>query len=258
MVLILVFLTFVFAILAGNLVRYWVEKREMSVAEMEKANFLTRLSEDAKARGVTPIRWLERGEMTLSPVAAVPGPGSPLQFPKDVYYHKGHAWAKIEANQKVKSVKVGLDDFTQEVMGDIEAIEVPPIGMELKQGEVGWKVRHGKRKLSQLVPLGGTVVDLNEKLIQDPSLANRSPYDQGWILKIKPNNLGEEMPALMDSFQFRVSFDQVKAKLRSAISHQTLGMVYGDGEEVVRGIANNLDEKLWSILVSQLFHSTPN
>lgn len=258
MVLILVFLTFVFAILAGNLVRQWVAKREVSVAEMQRANFLSRLSEDARTKGAAPVVWLERREMTLSPVAAVPGPGSPLQFPKDVYYHKGHAWAKIEGDQRVKSVKVGLDDFTQEVMGDIDAIELPPIGMELKQGEVGWKICHGKRKLSQLVPLGGTVVDLNEKVIKDPSLANRSPYDQGWILKIKPNNLGEEMPTLMDSFQFRVSFDQIKAKLRSAISHQTLGMVYGDGEEVVRGIADKLDEKLWRILVSQLFHSTPN
>jgi len=256
MVLILVFLTFVFAIVAGSFVRRWVEKRELSVAEMERSNFLARLSEDARAKVVTPIRWVERGEMALSPVGAVPG--SPIQFPKDVFYHKGHAWAKIEGDQRIKPVMVGLDDFTQEVMGDIEAIEVPPIGMELKQGEVGWKVQHGKRKLSQLVPLGGTVVDLNEKVLKDPSLVNRSPYDQGWILKIKPNNLGEEMPALMDSFQFRVAFDQVKAKLRSAISHQTLGMVYGDGEEVVRGIADKLDEKLWRILVSQLFHSTPN
>jgi glycine cleavage system H protein len=153
---------------------------------------------------------------------------------------------------------VGLDDFTQQVMGDIDAVELPPIGLKLKQGEVAWKICRGKRKLSQLAPLGGTVVDLNEMLIKDPSLANRSPYEEGWILKIKPNRLGEEMPSLMDSFQFRVFFDQVKAKLRAAISHPALGMVYGDGEEVVRGIADTLDERLWRILVSQLFHANPN
>ncbi len=99
------------------------------------------------------------------------------------------------------------------------------------------------------------MVDVNEQLIKDPALANRSPYEEGWILKIKPSRLGEEMPGLMDSFQFRVFFDQVKAKLRSAISHPALGMVYGDGEEVVRGIAGQVDEKVWRVLVSQLFHA---
>ncbi|MBM4309063.1 MAG: hypothetical protein FJ123_20230 [Deltaproteobacteria bacterium] len=140
-------------------------------------------------------------------------------------------------------------------MGDIEAINLPAIGEEVKQGEVAWEIHHGKRKLNQLAPLSGTVVDVNEKVIQDPSWANRSPYQEGWILKIRPSNLGEEMPGLMDSFQFQVFFDQVKAKLRAAISHPTLGMVYGDGGEMVRGIAGKLDEKLWRIVVSQLFHA---
>jgi glycine cleavage system H lipoate-binding protein len=196
---------------------------------------------------------LEGRKLTLSPVAAASGPGSPLQFPQDVYFHHGHAWAKLEGKNRVR---IGLDDFTQQVMGDIDAIELPPIGMKLNQGEVAWKVRHGKRKLDQLAPLGGTVVELNEKLVKDPSLANRSPYEEGWILKIQPNAFNEEMPALMESFQFRVSFDQLKAKLRSAINNPALGMVYGDGEEVVRGVADKLDERLWKILVTQLFHSS--
>jgi glycine cleavage system H protein len=258
MVLILVFLTFCFAILAGSIVRHLVSKREISVAKVQGANFLYRLQEDAKKSGDVPVPWLKRGGLVLSPAAAGQGYRSPLQFPKNVYYHRGHAWARLEGDPRGRAIKVGLDDFTQQVMGDIDAVELPPIGLKLKQGEVAWKICRGKRKLSQLAPLGGTVVDLNEMLIKDPSRANRSPYEEGWILKIKPNRLGEEMPSLMDSFQFRVFFDQVKAKLRAAISHPALGMVYGDGEEVVRGIADTLDERLWRILVSQLFHANPN
>jgi len=254
MVLILVFLTFLFAILAGSIARHLVQKREVSMAEVQKANFFYGHLKEVRKNEEASVPWLKRGELALSPAAVSESYRAPLQFPKDVYYHKGHAWAKLEGDQRVKAIKVGLDDFTQQVMGDIDGIELPPIGLELKQGEAAWKIRHGKRDLSQLAPLGGTVVDVNEKLIKDPSLANRSPYEEGWILKIKPSRLGEEMPSLMDSFQFRVFFDQVKAKLRSAISHPTLGMVYGDGEEVVRGIADRLDEKLWRILVSQLFH----
>jgi glycine cleavage system H protein len=238
MVVILVALTILTVILAKVLLRYLVSKREaprLSMAEVPRFEF-------------------PRGEMTLSPALAGSGPGRGLQFPKDIYYHDGHAWVKLEEDNKVK---IGLDDFTQQVMGDIDDIEIPSIGSKLNQGEVAWKIRHGKRKLSQLAPLGGTVVELNEKLIKDPSLANSSPYEKGWILKIQPKALGEEIPKLMDFFQFQVHFDRLKAKLRSSFSHHSLGMVYGDGEEVVKGVGGILEERLWKLLVTQLFHSSP-
>lgn len=228
MVVILVFMTFLTVILVKALLSHLARKRGVSRAELEK------------------------GRMVLSPVVAASG--RVPQFPNNIYYHNGHAWIGLEERSRVK---VGLDDFTQQVMGDIDEIEIPPIGSKLNQGEVAWKLRHGGRKLSQLAPLGGTVVEVNEKLSQDPSLANRSPYEKGWILKIQPKAFSEEMPKLMDSFQFQVHFDQLKAKVMSLSSNQTLGMVYGDGGEVIKGAAVKLEEKFWKMLVTQLFHSSP-
>ena len=201
-----------------------------------------------------PLAELERGMRVVSPVAAVPVRARVPQFPADVYYHNGHAWMKLEGGNRIK---VGLDDFTQQVMGNIDDIEIPPIGGKLNQGDVAWKVRHGERKLSQLAPLGGTVVGVNENLIKDPTLANRSPYEEGWILKIQTNALNKEMPGLMDSFQFKTYLDECKAKLMSSFNSQTLGLAYGDGGEVIKGVAGKLDEKAWKKLVSQLFHSSP-
>jgi glycine cleavage system H protein len=196
----------------------------------------------------------ERDWVDLSPVAVAPNSGRVPWFPEDIYYHRGHAWVKLgEGN----TMRIGLDDFTQQVMGDIEGIEIPSPGAKLNQGEVGWKIRHGKWKLSQLAPLGGTVVEVNEKLRKDPSLANRSPYEEGWILKIQTKGLNMEMPKLMNSLQFKVHFDQDKAKLMSSFNNQSLGAVYGDGEEVIKGAATKLDEGMWKILVTQLFHSSP-
>lgn len=229
MVVILVALTFFGAILAEVILHHLARKREVSRAE------------------------LERGWMTVSPVV-VPEPGRVPQFPEDFYYHNGHAWVKLEENNRIK---VGLDDFTQQVMGDIDDIEIPSLGSKLNQGEVAWKLCHGKRKLSQLAPLGGTVVGVNEKLRKDPSLANRSPYEEGWVLKIQPKALSEEMPTLMDSFQFKMQFDRLKAKLMSSFNNETVGKVYGDGGGVVKGAADKLEERLWKILVTQLFHSSP-
>jgi glycine cleavage system H lipoate-binding protein len=198
-----------------------------------------------------PLAELERGLRVVSSAAALPA--RVPQFPGDVYYHNGHAWMKLEGGNRIK---VGLDDFTQQVMGNIDDIEIPPIGGKLNQGDVAWKVRHGQRKLSQLAPLGGTVIDVNENLIKDPTLANRSPYEEGWILKIQTKSLNKEMPALMDALQFKARFDQDKAHLMSSFNSQTLGLAYGDGGEVIRGVAGKLDEKAWKTLVAQLFHSS--
>ncbi len=229
MVVILVALTFIGAILIGSMIRRSVLEREAP-------------------------RPVLRNQMRLAPVAAVPVFDKALQFPKDVYYHKGHAWAKLDEGNEIK---IGLDDFTQQVMGEIEGIDVPSVGSQLKQGEVAWKIRQGNRKLSQLAPLGGTVVAINEKVLKDPSLVNLSPYDRGWILKIKPKAFSEELPELMDSFQFQVHFDRLKGKLRSAFNHQSLGMVYADGGEVVKGAGGILEDRLWKVLVTELFHTSP-
>jgi glycine cleavage system H lipoate-binding protein len=207
----------------------------------------------ARKREISRV-GLEKSRMILSPVPVVPNSGRVPWFPEDVYYHKGHAWVKLAGGN---TMKIGVDDFTQQVMGDIEGIEIPPLGGKLDQGEVAWRIRHGNRKLSQLAPLGGTVVEVNEKLRKDPTLINRSPYEEGWILKIQNKGLNKEMPKLMDSLQFKAHFDQDKAKLMSSINNQTLGAVYGDGGEVIKGAATNLDEGMWKILVTQLFHSSP-
>jgi len=229
MVIILVALTIFVAISAQAFLHYLARKREV-----------TRLE-------------LRRGYGTVSPAVAVPVPVRVPQFPEDFYYHNGHAWMKFEEGNRIR---VGLDDFTQQVMGDIDEIEIPLRGSKLNQGEVAWKVCHGNRKLSQLAPMGGTVVEVNEKLRRDPTLANRSPYEEGWILKIQAKALNKEMPELMDSFQFKAHVDQCKAKLMSFFNNQTLGLAYGDGGEVIKGVAGKLDERTWKILVSQLFHSS--
>lgn len=226
MVIIFVVLTIVVAISVEWLIRYLAREREATVV---------------------------RSDAILSPALAKARYVRVPQFPEDLYYHKGHAWMKFEGDNRVK---IGLDDFTQQVMGNFDEIEIPSPGTELRQGEVAWKVSNGTRKLNQLAPLGGRVVVVNERLRKDPTLANRSPYEEGWIAMIQGKALNKEMAGLMDAFQFKAHFDQCKAKLMSSFNKETLGMAYGDGGEIVQGAASKLDDKTWKALVTQLFHST--
>ena len=67
--------------------------------------------------------YLRRGWMELSPTVATLDLGRVPQFPEDFYYHMGHGWVKLEEGNRMK---IGLDDFTQQVMGDIDGFEIPP------------------------------------------------------------------------------------------------------------------------------------
>jgi len=246
MVVILVFLTFCFAILIGGVIRYMASRQEVGASRFASG----------VARAEIPSFWVERPDLALSPGGLPSVRAMPLEFPREVYYHKGHAWVKLEGDKREKEARVGLDDFTQQVMGEVEAIELPPVGTELSQGEVAWRIHRGGRVLAQLAPLSGKVVEVNERLFRDPTLVNRSPYEKGWVLKIRPKALGQEITKLMDSFQFQVVFDQVKAKLRASIHPQALGAVYSDGEDLVRGMAEKLDEESWKTLVREVFHTS--
>lgn len=243
MVVILVFLTFCGAIVVSGLIRYMASRNEVSASQYG-------------LRADMPSFWVERPDLVLSPAVLATSRAMPVEFPKGVYYHRGHAWARVEGEKRGGVVRVGLDDLTQQVMGDIEAIEVPSVGARIRQGEVVWKIRHGGRVLKQLAPVSGTVVEVNERVVRDPSILNRSPYERGWILRVEPVSLREEMGRLMDSIQFQVAFDRVKAKLRSSIQPQALGVVYSDGEGMIRGIAEQLDEKSWELFVGEVFYTS--
>jgi len=125
-------------------------------------------------------------------------------FPKGLYYHKDHAWVKIEPNG---NIRVGLNDFYQKSAGDISNIDLPFEGDEVSQGKTCGRIESGKWIGKFVSPVSGEITEVNIELELDPSLVNKSPYNKGWITVIKPSNLNKEMKNL---FQF----DNVKPWLK--------------------------------------------
>lgn len=114
-------------------------------------------------------------------------------FPEDLYYHKEHFWAKLEGN----SVVVGTTDFAQKAAGDIVFIELPSVGRTVEQGKPCGSMESGKWVGRIYAPVSGKVESSNEKLEDSPELVNESPYEKGWIFKITPSNLQEDLKQLM-------------------------------------------------------------
>ncbi|MDY6793545.1 MAG: glycine cleavage system protein GcvH [Thermodesulfobacteriota bacterium] len=116
-----------------------------------------------------------------------------LNLPDDLRYAKDHEWAKLEGDK----VKIGIDDYAQDQLGDIVFVELPEAGTTFSQGEEFGTVESVKAVSELFMPVGGEIVAINTSLEETPEHVNNSPYQDGWMIEVKPSDVAE-MDALMD------------------------------------------------------------
>ncbi|MBW1700142.1 MAG: glycine cleavage system protein H [Deltaproteobacteria bacterium] len=108
-------------------------------------------------------------------------------LPEDLYYEQNHFWVKPEGDLVV----MGLDDFGQKMAGDIVFIQLPPEGKRLKAGKAFAKMESGKWLGKIYAPLDGELIEINEDLELDPTKINEDCYGEGWLYKIRPDNMDD-------------------------------------------------------------------
>lgn len=167
----------------------------------------------------------------------------------DRYFHPGHSWARFLS---LKSAVVGIDDFTQKIMGIIDRVDLPPIGLEIEQGQQLWKVWHKNRVLSQPSPVGGKVVAVNESLVKNPSLANQSPYEEGWIAKVRSSDGRREVHNLLHASVAVHWLESVKSQVVQRLA-PSLGPMFQDGGELIDDIGDRLSDQEWKEIVREFF-----
>lgn len=118
-----------------------------------------------------------------------------MNFPGGLFYTKDHEWAQTGSNDVVT---VGLSDHAQEALGEIVYAELPQIGRKLKPHETFGVVESIKAVSDCYSPIMGEVVEVNSRLADEPSLINKSPYDEGWLIRVKLTDKGS-LKDLMDS-----------------------------------------------------------
>ncbi len=114
-------------------------------------------------------------------------------LPEDLYYQKDHSWMKIEGDK----IRVGIDDFGQQAAGKILFVRLRAPGKQVKQDKSIGSIESGKWVGSIKSPVNGTIVEVNEKLKNDPGLLNTAPYTDGWMAVIEPSSLEEDKSALI-------------------------------------------------------------
>ena len=110
-----------------------------------------------------------------------------ITLPDDLYYAKSHEWVRKDTDQ----VTIGISDYAQDQLGDVVFVELPEVGACFQQGDELGSVESVKAVSELYIPVGGEVIKINEAVADNPALVNESPYDEGWLLKIKTNNENE-------------------------------------------------------------------
>ena len=117
-----------------------------------------------------------------------------INIPESLLYTKDDEWIRVDGDEAV----IGLTDYAQDALSDIVYVELPDVGEVFDTGEAFAVVESVKAAADMYMPVAGEVIENNEDLLDSPEILNSSPYDEGWMLRIKIDDMGE-LDTLMDA-----------------------------------------------------------
>ena len=119
--------------------------------------------------------------------------------PENLYYTKEHEWLKIEDD----TATMGITDYAQKSLHEIVFVDLPEIKRKVRQMEPIGTVESVKAVSEIYTPISGEIIEVNKELNEKPELVNQDPYGKGWIAKIRPENLDNEIKNLLTPQQYR-------------------------------------------------------
>ncbi len=170
-------------------------------------------------------------------------------IPKGFFLSKGHAWIEVLGSGKTR---IGVDDFVQKLVGSFSGVAPIPIGSTVRKGDPLVTLRQGERVLTIPAPLSGTLLELNEEVLEDASGINADPYGSGWIAVLEPSNLASELSsaaiagAASQWLRGEIRrFKEFIAEYTTRTQALEAGVTLADGGVPVAGVLRLTDDKAW-------------
>ncbi len=128
-----------------------------------------------------------------------------MEFPKDIKYTKEHEWARTEGN----IITVGITDYAQDSLGDVVYLELPAEGTTVTKDETFGVIESVKAVSDLYSPITGTVIEVNDALVDNPEVINDDPYGDAWILKVEMN-APAELAELLTADEYKKYVEEEK------------------------------------------------
>ena len=118
--------------------------------------------------------------------------------PENLYYTKTHEWLKLLDKS---TAVIGITDYAQDMLHEIVYVDLPEIGTVIEKGSPFMEIESVKSVAEIYAPVSGEIIEVNESLEDTPEILNESPYEDGWLVKIKLSDT-KEIEALMDADEY--------------------------------------------------------
>ncbi len=173
-----------------------------------------------------------------------------FQVPTETYYlHRGHAWAVLE---ETGQVRIGLDDFSQKILGPADDLKLPEVGRVYHQNHPCLALFKQGRKASFEAPVDGVIEAINPKIRQKPGLIHDDPYGEGWLFLVKPINLQPNLDNLFSGEANATWINEESHRLLSLMD-STVGVTLPDGGAVIDDLYGHYPDIGWRRLVQEFF-----
>jgi glycine cleavage system H lipoate-binding protein len=167
---------------------------------------------------------------------------------RNYYYHRGHTWARVEYGGLVR---VGIDDFALRLLGHQDAIEAPAPGTTLRQGQPAGMLNRSGRKAVIISPVDGVVTAVNHNVLGKAFIANDAPYEDGWLMVIRPSNLQENLDNLFFDSEGLSWIDEEAMCLNSLLAEESRISLVAPDSEPARDVFKEAPEIGWERLVQE-------
>jgi glycine cleavage system H protein len=180
-----------------------------------------------------------------------PGLVGGFKVPENLRYHPGHTWALSESPSLVR---VGVDDFASKLMGPVERLSLPQRGQWIRQGQKLASVYRDGAKVDMLSPIEGSVADINDALVQNPELARKDPYGEGWLVTVQSPDAKTNFRNLMSGALARWWTEEAASRLQKRVP-AALGALAQDGGVAMDNLTAQMPEQNWTELTREFFLS---
>jgi glycine cleavage system H protein len=174
-----------------------------------------------------------------------------FEVPENLRYHPGHTWALSESTSLVR---VGMDDFASKLTGKLESITLPQRGQWIRQGQKMCTVHRDGCAVDIVSPVEGTISDINPAVMQDPKLALRDPYGEGWLLTVQAPDAKTSFRNLLGGALARWWTEESANRLQRRMP-MALGALAQDGGVAMDNVTTHIPDQDWLLLAKEFFLS---
>lgn len=174
-----------------------------------------------------------------------------FEVPENLRYHPGHTWALSESTSLVR---VGMDDFASKLTGKLESITLPQRGQWIRQGQKMCTVHRDGCAVDIVSPVEGTISDINPAVMQDPKLALRDPYGEGWLLTVQAPDAKTSFRNLLGGALARWWTEESASRLQRRMPMAS-GALAQDGGVAMDNVTTHIPDQDWLLLAKEFFLS---